>query len=456
MKKSTLEASKTQKFISFLIAILVLVASGFIFSSENIAFYKVAPHPYIVASIVLSSLYGFLFAFNFSVTLSLVYLSLLHFQTDYKSVDTILNLDYLTLPILMILISVVLGELKTRSILHIRSVEKDLNESGTSNDVLLKKVKDLSASNYDLKKKLLNKLDTFKSVLSLTRGFQSLKYPELIDFYFDTTQSEVNARSAGFYHLNEDGISLSLIRFSGSRQLPEKISLDRLDDDLIQLSLDSRGTVSIRDLYRSNDSTLAREGQSLLCSPTYLNDELFGIMVIYDLPFLDYVPSNFALLEILTHWFERSIAYAYKFSLLTTNSIFNNQLEVYTYQYFREKVIEDFEAAKRYKIESFILTVTIDSAVQQSDANRKLVAQVLKTNTRKTDIITEGLNENTFCLLVPFTDNAQIEALRVKLLNAFSHHHASEKLQDILSVSITSSSLEEACVDHDIIGEINA
>ncbi len=456
MTKSTFEATRTQKTISFLLALFTLIASGVVFSPENIAFYKITPHPYIVASIVLSSFYGFTFALNFSLAASCAYLGLVHFQTDYQSVDTIFSLDYLTLPILMILISVILGELKTRSVLHIRTTEEELRETTTSSDVLLKKVKDLSADNYDLKKKLLNKLDTFKSVMSLTRGFQSLKPHELIDFYFDSIQNEVNAKVAGFYRLEENSEMLSLLKHNGSKKLRDSIHIENPGDELIQLCLDTRGTVSIRDLYKSNDYLPTDKEQSLLCSPVYLNEDLYGIMVVYDVPFLDYVPSNFALLEILTQWFERSLAYAHKFSLLTTNSIFNNQIEVYTYQYFREKIVEDYEAAKRYKIEHFLLTIEILSELDRNDSIRKFVAQVLKANTRKTDVITEGVDDKSFCLLVPFTDKEQIEILRQKLLAALSSHHATEKLESLLSVKITTSGLKEACVEHKIIGELDA
>lgn len=456
MIKSTLEATRIQKTISFSLTLFALIASGFIFSPQNIAFFKVTPHPYIVASIVLSSFYGFSFAINFSVVAIAVYMGLIHFQTDFQNVDTIFSLDYLTLPILMILISVILGELKTRSVLYIRTTEGELRESSKSSDVLLKKVKDLSADNYDLKKKLLNKLDTFKSVMSLTRGFQSLKSHELIDFYFDSVQNEVNARIAGFYQIDDIGDSLKLVKSNGSRKLRDTILVESPGDELIQLSFDTRGTVSIRDLYQSTNYIPRDKEQSLLCSPIYLNEDLYGIMVIYDVPFLDYVPSNFALLEILTQWFERSIAYAHKFSLLTTNSIFNNQLEVYTYQYFKEKIIEDYEAAKRYKIEHFLLTIEINNALDKNDTIRKFVAQVLKANTRKTDVVTEGADDKAFCLLVPFTDKEQIEVLRQKLFVALSSHHATEKLESLLSVNIRTSALKEACIEHKIIGEANA
>lgn len=455
MKRSALEASRMQKTLSFILSLFALVASGFIFSPENIAFFKVSPHPYIVASIVLSSFYGFSFAINFSIVSSAIYLLLVHYQVDYQRIDSVFTLDYLSLPILMVLISVVLGELKTRSILYIRSIEKELDESNTSSEVLLQKVKALSADNYDLKKKLLNKLDTFKSVMSLTRGFQSLKSHELIDFYFESVQNEVNARVAGFYLLSADTNSFSLVKSIGNRQLRKSFSAESPEDELIKLCLDTCGTVSIRDLYQSTDYIPADKDQSLLCSPVYLNEELYGVIVIYDLPFLDYVPSNFALLEILTQWLERSLAYAHKFSLLTTNSIFNNQLEVYTYQYFKEKLIEDYEAAKRYKIEHYLLTVVIESE-DLSDIVRKFVAQVLKTNTRKTDVVTEGIDSSSFCVLVPFTDKVQIELLREKLLKAIVAHHATEKLEQLIPVKISTSALKEACVDHGLIGAQDA
>lgn len=438
---NTLEASNTQKAITFVLSLLGLYLGGHYFSPNNLPFFGVTPHPYLVTSIVLSCFYGFGFAVNFSFVAGAMYLGLLHLQTDYKSVESLISLEYLSLPVLNLMFCSVLGELKTRSIQRIRVLEADALNLNTSTDTLVKKVKNLTTESFDLKKRLVNKLETFKSVLELTKGFQNLEKDDLIDFYFKTVVAEVTAKDAVYYEFDESKEMFFIKEFLSADNHQMVINKAALNDQLILLSLQEKRLIGIKELYKSAGELSGGAGQALVSIPVITQEKVIGFFAIYDMPFLEYTPNNFGLIEVLTGWLEKSIAYSDKFHRLSTNSIFNSSLEIYTYQYFKEKVVEDFEATKRYSVDHFLLRLDIVNAPKSNVTTRsnlrKLLAQIIKTSIRKTDVLCEGKDDSHFNILVPFLKSNDVIALEQKLAQVIESHRQGDKLLELLQVDIS-------------------
>lgn len=456
MNSASLEATQKQKVIVFITSLAVLLGAGLFLSPENYAFSGVTPHPYLVLSIVLASFYGFVFAITFSSVIGVMYLVLLHLQTDYKSVESLISLQYLSLPILNLIFSSVIGELKSRTINRIRDLELKLEDLNTSTDTLVNKTKNLSTETYDLKKRLVNKLETFKSVLELTKGFQNLDRDKLIEFYFNTVVNEISARDAVFYEFDKDKNMYFIKEFTSTEKHPMIINSSSIRNELVLLALDEKRLVNIKDLQQATGSVASEGEECLIAVPIYINNQLDGFFAVYDLPFLEYTPSNFDLIKVLTKWLEKSLLYSETFSLLTTNSILNSNLEIYTQQYFKEKIREDFEAIKRYGVKHYLLIVNIENFPfdnpTQKTSLRRLVAEILKASTRKTDVVCEGAEENQFYILVPFIEQDQVSKFKDKVELAFNEHKTSEKLGHLLAVRVELFNLHELNSLDEVVG----
>ncbi len=440
-KDNSLEASTNQKVITFTLALLSLYLAGHYFSPNNLPFFRVTPHPYLVTSIVLSCFYGFTFAINFSLAAGAMYLGLLHMQTDYKSVETLISLEYLSLPVLNLMFCGFLGELKTRSLQRIRQLERETGNLNTSTDALVQKVKTLTTESFDLKKRLVNKLETFKSVLELTKGFHNLERDDLIDFYFKTVTSEIGAKDAVYYEYDQEKEMYFIKEFLSADNHPMVLNAKTMSDPLLNLAFKENRIVGIRELYRSTSTFPEEANQALLCVPVIVHENVVGYFAVYDLPFLEYTPNNFGLVEVLTGWLEKSILYSDKFHRLSVNSIYNASLEVYTYQYFKEKLVEDFEAVKRYGVDHYLLRLSIVNAPKSNITTksnlRKLLAQIIKANLRKTDILCEGRDDSYFNILVPFLKGDEVNSLSKKLDKEIEKHRQGDKMLDLLQVDIS-------------------
>lgn len=440
MNTETLESRFRQQIIVFIVALALLAAAGIYFSPENWAFFAQSPQPYLVTSIMLSSLYGFTFALNFSLVAGMQYLGLLHLQTDYEVVDSLLTLKYLSFPIFNLLISSILGEVRTRTNNRIKDHLKKIDELTTSTKNLSQKVNLLTSESYDLKKRLINKLETFKSTLGMTTGFQSFKREELSDFYFETVCKETGITDAVYYEYDEAKDVFFMKHYQKPDAHPLILDLNKINDPIIADSVNDGHLTAIENLIEFDELSKDNQNLALLAMPIYVSEKLNGVLAVYNIPFLEYTPNNFGLIEVLTSWFERSLLQSDKYRSLTANSIFDSHYELYTYQYFHEKLKEDFDSCKRYGVNLYLIKVKLTAhktlTQAKQDQLKKLVSQILKTSMRTTDIATLSKYENEIYVMFSYIKPEQAEMFVTKLKTAFSVHSEGENLTEMLDINL--------------------
>lgn len=417
---------------------MILAAAGVYLSPDNWSFFGQSPQPYLITSIMLSSLYGFTFALNFSLVSGVQYLILLHLQTDYEVVDSLLTLKYLSFPISNMLFSVILGEIRTRANNRIKDHTKKVDELTTSTKNLSQKLNLLTSESHDLKKRLVNKLETFKSALGMTKGFQSFKREELSEFYFDTVCKETNIIDAVYYEYDESKDLFFMKHYHKTDGHSLILDLNKFNDPIILDSINDGELRAIEDLVQFDELAKSNSNLALISMPVYVSEKLNGVLAIYDIPFLEYTPNNFGLIEVLTSWFERSLLQSDKYRSLTANSIFDNHYEVYTYQYFQEKLKEDFDSCKRYDVNLYLIRVKLvahQTLTQgKQDQLKKFVAGVLKASMRTTDIATLSKHDNELYVMFSYIRPDQAQMFVDKLKGAFAAHTESENLTEVLNI----------------------
>ena len=100
----------------FTVAVAVVVSLHYFYNPNDLAMKEINPNPIFVLSVLFSCYRGFKFSIFCSSFSALLYFSLLTIQVDFQEVESIFSLEFLMVPILMILISLVVGDIQQRTI----------------------------------------------------------------------------------------------------------------------------------------------------------------------------------------------------------------------------------------------------------------------------------------------------------------------------------------------------
>lgn len=450
-------ASAVQQYIAFFMGLIVLYAAGVIFSPQNLAFHGVSPHPYFILSCTMAAYLGTNFAFNFSFVASCMYMALLNYQTDYEEIATILDFQHLTFPVLTIVISCFFGEIRSRYARRLKQITAHDNEVDDSNNLLIDQLALLQDESFKLKKQLVNKLQTFQSVLDATRGFQSLNERELVNFYFDTISRELEVKSAVLYKVEVEKQELIPLQQIG-KKIEHSIKLEDSMDLLIEESLVSSEIASIGELDTSNLKQLS-EHDSLIAIPI---DSLSGnryLVSIYQLPFLNYSPSNIELIRLLLVWLSSSLEKSHKFNGLISNSIFSDRLEIYTYNYLLEKLEENWLLKSRYGHDCFLFQITFPNLnttdLDERDNFFKIYINELKNTIRSTDVISLGKTPEKIYVLLPYLTREANSIVLTKVKEISKAFTNDGKLNHKLGVEINMFDFQEFTQLEDLLGKID-
>ena len=406
--KIFINASFIQKSKTIIFTFAVLVGLALFLSPENLAFYGVAPHPYLVTGVILSLIYGFNFSVNYSIISSLLYLYLLHLQTDYTVVESLLRLEYLSLPIVSSLLFVIVGEIGTRSQQRLKDHQKRESELSLTVSTINSKMLNLHGEALDLKKQLITKLETFKSTLKLTSGFQSFKRDEVSTFYFDTLKDELGFTKAVYYEKVKD----SYILKHAVSALDHLLQIELTDNSQLSQLLMKKRLVAV------NRDFSADESEYLFVMPIMINEELEAFLLVYEMPFLNLTPNNLGIVEILTEWLTRSLNYSRKYYQIQSNSVFDTELDIYTYPYIKERLHKDFVSSKRYNYPLYMIKIQIEPNSAGFD-KRRIVAANLRTLCRTSDIIASGAELSEILIVFGFITESQAYRFLAKVEKSF-------------------------------------
>lgn len=450
--------SSRQQILVFFLGLSILYLSALLFSPDNLSFYRVSPHPYFIVSCTLAIYYGLTFAFNFSFVSSCMYLGLLHSQIDYQEVSTIIDFEYLTFPVLIIVVSCFFGEIRTRFITRLTTISAHDHEVDDSNQLLIDKMVALQDENYKLKKQLVNKLQTFQNVLDSTRGFQSLNELELVFFYFDTLNRELEISRAVVYLVDQPKNLLIPIKKIGMENTTT-ISIVESNDLLIEESLATGNIASVGELETKKLDNLS-EDDSLITIPINTLGDSKYIISIHQLPFLNYSPSNLELIKILSEWLQISLDKSFHFNGLVTNSIFNDKFEIYTFNYLKEKIEENFLLKQRYdhkcQLFEFNLFNLPLSDVDSSEKLLKIFIGELKSLIRTTDTLCLGHSSEKVYIVFPYLKQEDSQGMASQLNDIQNTYKESGKLAANLAFKIRSLNFDDYETFENLLGDLNA
>lgn len=404
-KEYLLDNNMQMIFLLFFIPLL-LIFLGMELTQGNTAFYNLSPHPYLVISILFSAYYGLQFSLLFAPILAIQYLILLHLQTDYQAVETIITIKYLSLPLSIVILSALVGEFKTRSKVRILQLAQDNQQKEELTSNLIDQINLVNKESFEIKKQLVNKLDTTASIFSAVKNLNTLNKDDLFENYLEVIADQLKVQSSAIYLTNNTKTHLYLYKTNFDDlivDIPTIIDFDNPPHDaLIVHSLETQKQSTLDNIY--SDKELLGDFKAAIVTPLKLNEDLYGLIIVYKIPFLQYTPRNFKILSLYTEWLSTSLTHALEFETITKDSILNQTLNIYTHHYLIDRIQEEIALSERYNFNFTLISLRIKNSNLFSEVQlakiRKLLASILTNNTRKIDCVAEGENKDNFYILL--------------------------------------------------------
>ena len=428
------------------------------FNPENIAYYGVHPHPFLVLSIFLSSIYGLFYSFLISITLSAFYLILLHFQIDYQEVETLFQVKFLTMPFVMVFTSTIIGDIKERDKKKILSLEQVTVEKDKSLKVQIDKNDILLKQERDLRRQLVTKLETTDSLYYLAQKFSTIDLAELYHSTIEIITDQINAESVAIYKIKKDDTKLQLKKASSKvgRKFEQEIFIDENTNVLIQRTIEIGKVSTIQNINNRESFTNYTKDDPLLVGPIWNGEDIYGVVVVYDIPFLEYVPHNFRLFKLLCNWFSQSLFSIFRFNALSRNTIMDDRFSVYKFSYFLDRLIAEAESLRseedKISILKFILKGFDQIPNDKKIPVKQTVCKIIDNQFNPNECVSTGQEYGEIFVMLPGKDEeesqkrivevmAEIKILSAKSLDDFYHLESSsytfsgvDARQDVLNI----------------------
>lgn len=391
------------------LTLLVLIGIDIYFLKDEFAFFAVNPHPFLILSVVIASLYGLRPALFAAAISSATYLIDVHLNLNYMEVETLLDFKYLSTPILLTVTSVIVGEVKQRSLDKISRLNSDIDNLRKGETLHIARETGQEKEITELKKRLVSRLQTTSSFYEIATSFHALDEKILLENF-----------SSALVQLFK-GAEVDLMR------LPAKN--EKALDFLTRESLRTGKIMTIKEgtLVRNFDSNADRV---LLSLPLIVNGKIEFIARVSKIPFLEYIPSQFRIAEIYAAWVGSSLAFERTFRSSEDKKIWNELLQVYHWTYFRDRLDEEFARSLAYMLPLSVMKIRIENfpglSSQKATLVRKLVSGLATQAIRKLDYIAEGEFPDEFVVLFPIAD----EALSRKVMEKIDYDFTEFRLRN--------------------------
>lgn len=425
---------------------LLLWPFAYYMDPNDLAMLYVNPHPYLVTSILFSSYFGLRFSILNSTCLMLVYFYLLNLQLDFQIEESIFKLKFVAMPLVMIFCSVVVGDIVERLSNKIadQGIMQAEKEKVIKNQ--RKTVTYVQDINKELQKRLVEKTDTISQLYEHSKFLNEINQDVLIHNFLKIIHQYANIEQAYFY-IKVDHFKFQLkdsYPNSTRPNLGDNFNIKAVSNKLIRKAFQEKKLFHINSI--DNPAHMAESiGDILICAPIVVDGNIFGLLIVTHMPFLSYLPNNFSILQIFLDWICNSLKIGFLFSQKSSMGVIDQLLQIYTKDYFEERMNAEIDQANRHQLFLGLLRVNILNIENYHPVKRipitRVILDLLKESTRKTDIITSGDSENEFFIGLPMTNAKACESIQSRFSKKFEKIQFNPDKED-MNTTITSIEIQ--------------
>lgn len=389
--------------------------------TDSFAYLNINPNPYMILAVILAALFGLKVALISSIMASGVFLLDVHLNLNYQEVETLFDFQYLSIPLMLSITAVIVGELRQRSLDRIRLYKKTISNFEKSESYLHNKETIHQKEIAELKKRLVSKLDTVRSFYEIAKSLYTVDQKDLLQNFLSVINKQFKVDEMAIYAVDTAEENFNLVSRTEKGDFLEKLELDKLDLIAAQ-ALKLRKLTTIEDVYSLEKFNETRT-HALLASPIILQGSVSYLIIIHQIPFLEYIPSNFKILELYSEWLAAALTYSKHYHHSLNHNIWNESLNIYRFRYFRDRINEEFQRSKTFMLPLSLLKIEIlntESMSQEKyDLVKKLLCGIVSQKVQKLNYLVEGKFENQIYGVFPISNQGQVLPLAHEIEKEF-------------------------------------
>ena len=377
-------------------------------NSKELSFAYLSPHPYLAVVIGLALIYGLPSGIFSGIIASLL---IVNFKEVPHMSSYMMVLELFT-PFFMIIGGASVGAFSSLQKANLFELNTKANELAGSLTELDKDRERLTKTNLILEKKVVTREDTILTLYEAAQNLGSLDVQEILSAIPNLLTSYMNAEKCSVYVLQDNQLTLNVQHnWNSDEEYPRTYPKDH--------ALFKKLTAPF---YMLSQSDLEGIDDSLLIAPLVTPEkELYGIVKIEKITFLNLTPSSIKMLEILSIWIMNAIVNASSYDKSKQSQVRDEQTGAYSFFFFKERLLREIRLALRYELNLTVILVRIEMFETMTESIKgkvlSIISRVMEFKFREDDIIARGEGgEFQFAVLQPFTDREQADASLTRCL----------------------------------------
>lgn len=387
----------------------LLVVINLRFFSDNAAFNKAAPHPYLLLIMMLACRYGLFPGMVTAGVGGAIYWIWVHpvaqFQIFNMPGSHALNV------LLMLGAGGLFGWLRSTYIKYEEDQRQRAREQDQTITALNDKLGLLQEVNQQLEGQILNRVDTFAILYNISTKLAQLDVPGICQQVPELVAEHLQAERTSVYLYEHNTLVVrGSFGWEESMGYPKQVNLER---SMMGIACREKRTVCIRE-YLDNPTEMQFLGDSVLCAPLLdKQGNLMGVVNVESMPFLKVNRSAVTTFEVLSKWVAEALEKAYYVAEVQTHAITDTLLDLYTRDYLAQRLAEEFRRSKTYYLPLSLALIKLEPLPGQQPQARldelRTVATYMRHVRREVDIVTRFSDAVPVAVLMTTTSSEECE-----------------------------------------------
>ena len=404
-----------------LIGLGIVVVFNLFLLPDRPAFDGIDPNPLWIIPLAMAARYGRDGALFGGITTSIVFL-LYYVLTG--GTDVILDdLWLLRFPFFFILVSFMLGEVRTVFILREDYLTNRVEELQNQSEKLEKENEIIKEAHKDLTTDIATRQDTITVLNEITARLKSKREDDVYQGILDSFRDNLEAEECSFYAMRGD--RLELVRSLGWKDYYKRPEHIDIGAGLVGLAAEKGYSFTIKDIvlkkHKGKETKSTMLGDSLLTVPVLgLEKKVFGVASIEKIDLLKLTESTIQTARVICDLAAASLNNIYAFKSLEDQRIREGEYDLYKYHYFLTRLNEEFLRSLNYMIPLSTIAFKFSRLpTMEEEKQRPMMESLLtliRSRLRAFDVLAKGPSDSTpLVLLLATTSGPQAEELKKKI-----------------------------------------
>ncbi len=372
---------------------------------DNFGFLKSPIHPFWGIVILISIKYSFsenmLCAFLLAVSHITLFLIDKEGNYHFSSIGT---LNDVKVPMLYMVVAGIISDNRDRMMQKIRDNEARIDSLTSEIEKGTRRNDAYGVAINQLKARIAAQSTGMRSLFDSLLKTKKMTVDEIRQNLLEVVSAHTNASAIHYYEL-KDGKLQRVCSY--------------VTDNTEESDRDIGNDIILNESYRNRKLTYLTNMQSQVRLDSFTSGSiaagpvvdsagrLLGMAAIEKMPFIDYVPSTFKLLDTILSWWGNALGERYDIDEMRSRIIFDELTGAYTYSYFLNRFAQEFVRSQQYTMPLSLTLIKISDCDSISHEKlmplRLTVNRIINSKITELDILATYWRDEHLAVLQPFT-----------------------------------------------------